>query len=121
MIGDSGSDGITDERINRNHFSHTHCNTHTTKYTHPYTHCNARTHINPKNPTGKLIVLYDDNLITIDGDTSLSFTEDVAARYLAYGWDVQTVADVNDLDAMRAAIQHAREATDKPSMIKVWV
>ena len=55
---------------------------------------------------GKLIVLYDDNSITIDGETHLSFTEDVAKRYEAYGWHVQTVDDVSkDLDALRAAIK----------------
>ncbi|CAE7655778.1 TKT10, partial [Symbiodinium microadriaticum] len=57
---------------------------------------------------GKLIVLYDDNLITIDGSTELSFTEDVAARYTSYNWHVQSVADVNDLDALRDAIDTAR-------------
>lgn len=51
---------------------------------------------------GKLIVCYDDNSITIDGDTELSFTEDVIARYDAYHWHTQTVADVNDLAALRA-------------------
>ena len=50
---------------------------------------------------GKLIVCYDDNLITIDGDTSLSFTEDVNARYLSYGWHVQTVSDANDIPSLR--------------------
>ena len=44
---------------------------------------------------------YDDNLITIDGDTGLSFTEDVNARYLSYGWHVQTVSDANDISAVR--------------------
>ena len=44
---------------------------------------------------------YDDNLITIDGDTGLSFTEDVNARYLSYGWHVQTVSDANDISALR--------------------
>jgi len=68
---------------------------------------------------GKLIVLYDDNRITIDGDTALSFTEDVAQRYTAYGWHVQVVDDVNDLDTLRAAIQNAKEVEDQPSMIKV--
>lgn len=69
---------------------------------------------------GKLIVLYDDNDITIDGDTTLSFTENVQDRYKAYGWHVQQVTDVvTQLDDLRAAIQKAQETTDKPSMIAI--
>jgi len=69
---------------------------------------------------GKLIVLYDDNSITIDGDTTLSFTEDVQKRYEAYGWHVQQVTDVvTQLDDLRAAIQAAKDEPDKPSMIAV--
>ncbi len=69
---------------------------------------------------GKLIVLYDDNGITIDGDTKLSFTEDVLKRYEAYEWHVQTVSDVTtSLDDLRNAIKEAKSVTDKPSMIKV--
>jgi transketolase len=69
---------------------------------------------------GKLIVLYDDNDITIDGETHLSFTEDVAKRYEAYGWHVQTVDDVSkDLGALREAIKAAQAETGKPSMIKI--
>ena len=68
---------------------------------------------------GKLIVYYDDNRITIDGDTGLSFTEDVGKRYEAYGWHVLTVDDVQDLDALMAATEAAKAVTDKPSMIKV--
>ena len=68
---------------------------------------------------GKLIVLYDDNLITIDGHTTLSFTEDVAARYAAYGWDVRTVADGTDLASLRAAIDASKAVGDKPSLIKI--
>eukprot|EP00041_Stephanoeca_diplocostata_P014815 m.279658 g.279658 ORF g.279658 m.279658 type:complete len:685 (-) comp19809_c0_seq1:377-2431(-) len=70
---------------------------------------------------GKLIVLYDDNLITIDGDTELSFSEDVLKRYEAYGWHTQTVADGNTADtaALTAAIKAAQGVTDKPSIIKV--
>lgn len=68
---------------------------------------------------GKLIVYYDDNNITIDGDTDLSFTEDVAKRYESYGWHVQTVEDVQDLDALMAATEAAKAVTDKPSIIKV--
>lgn len=69
---------------------------------------------------GKLIVLYDDNNITIDGATSLSFTEDVLKRYEAYHWHVQTVSDVTTgLDDLRHAIKVAKSVTDKPSIIKV--
>jgi len=68
---------------------------------------------------GKLIVFYDDNRITIDGDTGLSFTEDVGKRYEAYGWHVLTVDDVQDLDALMAATEAAKAVTNKPSMIKV--
>jgi transketolase len=68
---------------------------------------------------GKLIVLYDDNLITIDGETGLSFTEDVAARYRSYGWDVVEVADGTDTDALKNAVDNAKKVTDKPSMIKI--
>lgn len=68
---------------------------------------------------GKLIVCYDDNLITIDGDTSLSFSEDVNKRYEAYGWHIQTVADVNDLGALRASIAAAQAETTRPSIIKI--
>ena len=69
---------------------------------------------------GKLIVLYDDNKISIDGHTDISFTEDVSARFEALGWHVQHVADGNtDLDGLRNAIKAAKGVTDKPSMIKV--
>jgi len=69
---------------------------------------------------GKLIVLYDDNDITIDGGTNLSFTEDVAKRYEAYNWHVQIVDDVTkDLDPLRKAIKAAQAETGKPSMIKI--
>ena len=64
---------------------------------------------------------YDDNLITIDGHTSLSFTEDVNKRYEAYGWHVQTVTDGTDVDALNAAIANAKAETNKPSIIKVSV
>ncbi len=66
-----------------------------------------------------MIVCYDDNQITIDGDTSLSFTEDVLLRYQAYGWHVQEVSDANDLDSVRSAIEAAKLETSKPSIIKV--
>ncbi len=65
---------------------------------------------------GKLIYLYDDNRITIDGSTDLAFTEDRGKRFEAYGWQVQYVADGNDVDAIDAAIQAAK--TDpRPSLI----
>ena len=70
---------------------------------------------------GKLIVCYDDNRITIDGDTSLSFTEDVLLRYQAYGWHVQTVDDVNDISALRNAISIAKTEVNRPSLIKVSI
>ncbi len=65
---------------------------------------------------GKLVVLYDDNNITIDGETSLSFTENTAQRFEAYGWHVQA-CDGHDLEAIDAAIDAAKEASDKPSII----
>lgn len=69
---------------------------------------------------GKLIVLYDDNLICLDGETNMSFTEDVGKRYEAYGWHVQSVENGNtDLDAIHQAIANAQGVTDKPSLIKV--
>jgi transketolase len=69
---------------------------------------------------GKLIALYDDNHISIDGDTEVSFTEDVGKRFEAYGWHVQVVPDGDtNLDAIANAIEAAKAVTDKPSMIKV--
>jgi transketolase len=69
---------------------------------------------------GKLIALYDDNHISIDGSTDIAFTEDVAKRFEAYGWHVQHVENGNtDLDAIAKAIEAAKAVTDKPSMIKV--
>ncbi|XDE62975.1 transketolase [Arthrospira platensis BEA 1257B] len=69
---------------------------------------------------GKLIAFYDDNHISIDGSTDISFTEDVAKRFEAYGWHVQHVADGNtDLEAIATAIEKAKAVTDKPSLIKV--
>lgn len=69
---------------------------------------------------GKLIILYDDNKITIDGSTDLSFTEDVKKRYEAYGWHVQQVTDVvTQLDDLRAAIDNAKAETSKPSIIAI--
>jgi len=69
---------------------------------------------------GKLIVLYDDNKITIDGSTELSFTEDVAKRYEAYGWQVLSVADGNnDFAGIESAVREAQQCADKPTIIKV--
>ncbi|MGK7925585.1 MAG: transketolase family protein, partial [Spirulina sp.] len=69
---------------------------------------------------GKLIALYDDNHISIDGFTDLSFTEDVSKRFEAYGWHVLHVPDGNtNIDAIAAAIEEAKKVTDKPSLIKV--
>jgi transketolase len=69
------------------------------------------------NKFGKLIGFYDDNHITIDGPTELSYTDDAGARFEAYGWHVQHIADINDLDALDAAIEAAKAETGRPSMI----
>ncbi|AGF58438.1 transketolase [Clostridium saccharoperbutylacetonicum] len=68
---------------------------------------------------GKLIVLYDSNNISIEGNTDIAFREDVAKRYEAYGWQVLKVADGNDIDAIEKAIAEAKAETKKPSMIIV--
>ncbi len=68
---------------------------------------------------GKLIVLYDDNLISLDGPTSWSFTENVEKRFEAYNWQVQRVMDGNNLDAIETAIEAAKAETGKPSLIAV--
>ncbi|MEG1523452.1 MAG: transketolase [Clostridia bacterium] len=68
---------------------------------------------------GKLIVLYDRNKITIEGSTDLAFTEDVGARFIAYGWQVQEVADGENVDAIDAAIQKAKADAEHPSLIIV--
>ena len=68
---------------------------------------------------GKLIFLYDDNQISLDGPTSLSYTEDPLERFAAYHWHVQRVADGNDLAALEAAIEVAKAETGKPSIIAV--
>ncbi len=69
---------------------------------------------------GKLIWTYDDNHITIDGDTALTFSEDVAGRFRAYGWHVQDLGErAEDLDALDAALEAARRETDRPSLIIV--
>ncbi len=66
---------------------------------------------------GKIIFFYDDNKITIDGTTDLSFSEDVGKRFEAYGWHVQYLNDVNDLKAMDIALKAAQNISDKPSII----
>ncbi len=68
---------------------------------------------------GKLIVLYDDNRISIEGGTDLAFTEDVCGRFSAYGWHVERVEDGNDVEAIAAAIEAARAETGRPSLIAV--
>jgi transketolase len=66
---------------------------------------------------GNLVVLYDDNHISIEGDTQTAFSEDVLTRYEAYGWHTQRVEDGNDVDALYAALTAARDVTDRPSFI----
>ncbi len=67
-----------------------------------------------------LIVIYDDNYITIDGDTSLSFTEDRAKRFEAYGWNVQVVSgDGNDMEAFEKALQNAQNEKNRPTIIQL--
>jgi len=68
---------------------------------------------------GKLILLYDSNDITIEGSTSISFTENVGKRFEASHWHVQKVEDGNDLSAIIVAIENAKSVTDKPSMIEI--
>lgn len=68
---------------------------------------------------GKLVVLYDCNNITIEGDTCTSFTEDVLKRFEAYGWQTITVEDGNDVDAIDKAIKEAKAEADRPSIIKI--
>ncbi|KAF7322805.1 Transketolase [Mycena chlorophos] len=69
---------------------------------------------------GNLIVVYDDNGISIDGHTNIAFTEDVGARFLAYGWQVLTVENGDsDLDAISKALAEAKAEKNKPTMIKL--
>jgi transketolase len=68
---------------------------------------------------GKLIYLYDDNQVTIEGFTSLAFSENVPKRFEAYGWHTLTVADGNDLQAIDSAIREAQSVGTKPSLISV--
>jgi len=66
---------------------------------------------------GKLIGFYDDNRITIDGSTDLTFTDDTSKRFEAYGWQVLHISDVNDLDQIQAAIGEAQSDTERPTLI----
>jgi len=68
---------------------------------------------------GELKVLYDDNRISIDGPTSLAFSEDVGARFAAYGWRVLSVADGNDLDEIGAALDAAAAESERPTLVVV--
>ena len=68
---------------------------------------------------GKLVYFYDDNHITIDGTTSISFTEDRAARHEAQGWHVQRIDDANDLDLLRETIANAQAEIERPSLIVI--
>jgi transketolase len=63
--------------------------------------------------------IYDNNHITIEGNTSLAFSDDVAGRFLAYGWDVKRVSNANDLDLLREAFDHFKKTTDQPTLIIV--
>ena len=68
---------------------------------------------------GKLIFLYDDNQVTLDGAADMTFTEDIAARFLAMGWHVSRVADGTDVEAIDEAIAAAKAVSDKPSLVAV--
>jgi transketolase len=68
---------------------------------------------------GKLIYLYDDNHVTIEGFTSLAFSEDVPKRFEAYGWHTATVGNGNDLEAIEKAVRDAQAVKDRPSLISV--
>jgi transketolase len=68
---------------------------------------------------GRLIAFYDDNHISIEGDTDLSFSEDVGGRFEGYGWHVQNLGEDLDLGRIEAAIEEAKSVTDKPSLIIV--
>jgi transketolase len=68
---------------------------------------------------GKLIYIYDDNHITIEGDTALTFNEDVSGRFVAYHWHVQELPDGNDVDAIAEALKRAKEETTRPSLIRI--
>lgn len=67
----------------------------------------------------KLCWIYDSNRVTIEGHTDIAFTEDVAARFLAYGWNVTVVADANDLDAVRRALESFHAEHERPTLVLV--
>ncbi|MBA3301496.1 MAG: transketolase [Thermoleophilaceae bacterium] len=66
---------------------------------------------------GRLIAFYDDNHISIEGDTELAFSEDVAGRYEAYGWHVQNLGEDNGIERLEEAIANAKDVTDRPSLV----
>ena len=66
---------------------------------------------------GKIIFFYDDNGITIDGSTNLTFSEDIKKRFEAYGWQVQNISDVNDLKQIDTAVESAQKEKNKPTLI----
>ncbi len=68
---------------------------------------------------GNLTWIYDSNHITIEGNTALAFSEDVAARFLGYGWQVLRVSDANDRDRISDAIANAKRTDDRPTLIIV--
>ena len=68
---------------------------------------------------GNMIYFYDSNHITIEGNTDIAFEEDVSKRFEAYGWHVQNLPDINDLEALSNAVKNAKEETTRPSLIKV--
>ena len=68
---------------------------------------------------GKLVALYDDNHVSLEGPTSLSFREDVGRRFESYGWRVLSVADGNDLSALESALREARSEASRPTLIRV--
>jgi transketolase len=68
---------------------------------------------------GNLVLLYDDNHISIEGDTKVALSEDVLKRYEAYGWHTQSVEDANDVEALYHAFVNARDETGRPSIVKV--
>jgi len=68
---------------------------------------------------GRLVYLYDDNDVSLDGPTSLTFKDDTAKRFEAYGWHVEEVADVNDLAALELAIDRAMREEERPSLVRV--
>lgn len=68
---------------------------------------------------GKLVYLYDDNRVSLEGPTAWAFTEDVSRRFGAYGWQILSVEDGNDLAAIESAIRGAREDADRPSLVRI--